>query len=84
MDPKLDARVRAWRTLVQGLLTDVGLAVLAVVVSAVTGADFAWSSAFWLALLAAVGKSALVAGASYLGRQLLPPANLSPVRQPEQ
>jgi len=80
MDPKLDARTRAFRTLVQGLLADVIAAVLLVVVPAVNGSDFAWSGGFWLTLLALAGKSALTAGLSYIARQVLPPSNLPPIR----
>lgn len=80
MDPKLDARNRAFRTLVQGLLADVIAAVLLVVIPAVNGSDFAWSGTFWLALLALAGKSALTAALSYIGRQVLPPTALPPTR----
>ena len=82
MDPRLDARNRAWRTFVQGLLTDVLAAVLLVAIPAINGSDFAWSGKFWVALGLLVAKSALMAAVSYVARQVLPPANLPPTRVP--
>lgn len=79
MDPKLDARNRAWRTLVQGLLIDVLAAVLLVALPAINGSDFAWTAAFWLTLGGLAAKSALTAALSYIARQVLPPA-LPPTR----
>ena len=66
-----DARQRAIRSYVGGLL----VAVLAAVVPIVQAAlgDVQWSSAWWLALLNAVLSPALYAVVAYVGRPLKPP-----------
>lgn len=69
-----DARNRAWRTLVQGLLVDVGAAVVLAVGPALAGADFAWTPVYWLAVGGLAAKTAIQTVVSYAARRLVPPA----------
>jgi hypothetical protein len=73
---KADAKTRSIRTLLQGLAVDLliaaGSAAVAVI-STFTGADLL-AGASWVILGTAVLKSVLTAGASYLARLKLPPA----------
>lgn len=66
-----DARNRAFRTFVQGLLIDVGTAVTAALAASLT--DVQWTKAFWVTLGFMVGKTALQAAVSYVARKVLPP-----------
>lgn len=68
-----DASNRALRTLVQGLMFDVVMAVVMVLSVAVAG-GLEWTRAYWLALGLAVAKSAIVAVVSYAARLAVPPA----------
>jgi hypothetical protein len=68
----VDAKSRAFRTLVQGLAVDV-LTTVAVAV-AVPLADLHWTKEYWLGIGALVAKSAVVAVASYVMRRIKPPA----------
>lgn len=65
-----DARNRAWRTLLQGLLLDVLAAVALVVYEAVSAEE-----PDLRLLLILVGKTALTTAASYVHRKLQPPAD---------
>lgn len=67
-----DARQRAWRTFWQGLLVDVGGAVLVVVVGMVSG--LVWTRDWWLAAAAVVGKTVVMSAVAYLARVFIPPA----------
>ena len=67
-----DARNRAFRTLLQGLLLDVIVAVVAVLATNV--GDATWTKEYWLALVGLVGKSVVTAIVSYFARKYLPPA----------
>lgn len=69
-----DARVRAWRTLAQGLAVDVLAAVVLAVGPALVGADFAWTRGYWLTVAALAARSAVTAVVAYVARQVLPPA----------
>jgi hypothetical protein len=40
---------------------------------ALTGADFAWTKAYWLSLAGLTAKSAITAAVSYVARKVLPP-----------
>jgi hypothetical protein len=75
-----DAKNRSVRTLAQGLAIDLLVAVGATIVAVVATWDgddiLALSS--WVVLGAAVGKSVLTAGASYLARLKLPPKEDTP------
>lgn len=62
-----DARNRAWRTLVQGLVFDVAAAAVLVMFTAFSKAN-AWGDLEWSLIGFAVSKSAVVAGLSYLMR----------------
>ena len=68
-----DARNRAARTLAQGLVTDVILAVAAILVLALADPDFAWTRLYWAGVGLAIAKSALTAAASYIARSVMPP-----------
>ncbi len=73
-DTGTDARNRAWRTLVQGLLTDVLGAVVLAVAPALAGADFAWTTPYWAAVGLLAAKTAVQSVVSYIGRRVVPPA----------
>jgi hypothetical protein len=66
-----DATNRAWRTLVQGLLLDVLVAV--VMAAATVVSDVEWTRVWWLALGGLLAKTAITAIVSYLARTLVPP-----------
>lgn len=68
-----DARNRAWRTFLQGLLVDVVAAVVLAIGPALAGDDFAWSRAYWLTIAGLAGRSAITAGVSYVARRVVPP-----------
>ena len=63
-----DARSRALRTAVQGLLVDVSVAVVGAV------ADVRWTRAYWAALGLLVAKTAVQSAVSYVARRVVPPA----------
>lgn len=67
-----DARQRAIRSYLGGLLVAVLAAVVPIVQAALGHVE--WSSAWWLALLNAVLSPALYAVVAYVGRHLAPPA----------
>ena len=71
VDTKIDAKDRAWRTLVTGLCIDVAVAV--VIVLAMAFANIEWTPAYWIALGSAVGKTILQTGAAYLMRMFVKP-----------
>lgn len=73
-DAASDARNRAFRTFVQGLLTDVLAAVVLAVGPALTGADFAWTRGYWAAVGLLAAKTAVQSVVSYVGRKVAPPA----------
>jgi hypothetical protein len=66
-----DARQRAIRSYLGGLLVAVLAAVLPILQAA--AGDIEWSSAWWLALLNAVASPALYAVVAYVGRHVAPP-----------
>lgn len=71
-----DAKQRATRTLVQGLLIDVAVAAgtaATATLATLEGNDLL-AGAAWIALGTSVLKSVLTAGASYLARLKVPPA----------
>ena len=68
-----DARNRAWRTLVQGLAVDVAAAVVLAVLPSLSGAGFAWTREYWLAVAGLAGRSAIVAAVSYVARRIKAP-----------
>lgn len=74
-----DAQVRGLRTFAQGLLVDAAAAVAVVLTVAVAG-GIEWTSAYWVALGLAVGKSVVVAAVSYLARKFVPPVNAPTTR----
>lgn len=70
-----DARTRAWRTLFQGLIVDVLLAVVAALALVLADPAFEWSLAYWGAVGLSLGKTALTAVTAYIMRQAAPPAS---------
>jgi hypothetical protein len=66
-----DARSRAWRTCVQGLLTDVAVAVIMVLATQV--GDLQWTGAWWGALGLLLLKTAVQSGVAHLARRVVPP-----------
>jgi hypothetical protein len=69
-----DAANRAWRTLAQGLATDVAAAVAMAVLPELAGSDFAWTRAYWVTLGLLAAKTAVMTVVSYVARKVLPPA----------
>jgi cytochrome c biogenesis protein CcdA len=63
------ARSRAWRTFVQGLAVDVGIAVLLALAPLLVGAEFAFTPEYWGALAVVAGKTAVATAVSYLVRR---------------
>lgn len=73
---KADARNRAFRTFMQGLLVDVATAaVLAIGPSLLNigSPQFVWSKAYWIAVGGLAAKSVVTAGVSYVMRRVVPP-----------
>lgn len=68
-----DARNRAWRTFLQGLLVDVAVAVVFAVGPSVAGSDFAFTRVYWLGLGVLAARTAVQAAVSYVARRKLPP-----------
>lgn len=69
---RVDARSRAWRTLVTGLGVDVVAAVVVVLLANVGVIE--WTANYWLGLASLAGKSAIMAVLSYAARRLIPPS----------
>lgn len=71
---KVDAKSRAVRTFIQGLLVDVAVAVAVALLAWLPDADLSTKAA-WLILAATLAKSVLTAAASYVMRlKVTPPA----------
>lgn len=68
-----DARERALRTFAQGFGVDVAAGIVVALSAGIAG-GIEWTSAYWVALGLAVGKSAVTAAVSYFARKLVPPA----------
>lgn len=77
-----DARERAVRTLLWGLLVDVGTAVVLVLLTATKTIE--WTSTYWLGLASLTAKSVIQALVAFAGRKLLVPvsAQSDPPRDP--
>lgn len=71
MNAEADARNRAWRTLMQGLLIDVAAALVLVLTPALTTVE--WTPAFWAGVAALAGKSVLQAVVAFVARKVVPP-----------
>lgn len=74
VDAKTDAKDRAWRTLAQGLVVTVLLAIITAFGTAVAAPEFdllAWDS--WRAAATAGGTAAVMAVAAYVQRLISPP-----------
>lgn len=68
----IDARSRAWRTFLQGLITAVLVAVGPIVAVAV-GGGIKWTKEYWLGLGLLVGAAAVSAAVAYVMRFVKPP-----------
>lgn len=71
-DTATDARNRAWRTLVQSLLVDVGAAVILAVTPLL--ADIKFEKGYWVAIALLAARSAITAAVSWVARKVVPPA----------
>lgn len=71
VDPKKDARDRAVRTFLWGLLIDVGTAIVVILLPAFSNIE--WTKVYWLTLLGLLGKSVLSAVVAYFARFLIKP-----------
>lgn len=71
-DAAADAKNRAWRTLGQSLLVDVGAAVVLAVTPILS--DVHWDKGYWLAVGALAARSAITAAVSWVARKVVPPA----------
>lgn len=69
-----DARVRGWRSFVQGLLIDVSVAAVVFLVTVI--GDLEWTTVYWIALGLGLAKSVVQGVVAYLARKLITPANL--------
>lgn len=67
-----DAKNRAWRTLAQSLLVDVGAATVLAVTPLL--ADVQWSKGYWVAVGLLAARSAVTAVVAWVARKVLPPA----------
>lgn len=70
-----DARVRALRSFMWGLLIDVGVAITLILLTAFTSIE--WTSTYWIGLGLTLAKSVLQAIVAYFARKLLPPSGVS-------
>jgi hypothetical protein len=68
---KQDARIRATRSFMWGLLIDVTVAVVLVLSTALT--TLVWTKEYWVALGLSLAKSVLQAAVAYVARRVLPP-----------
>lgn len=68
---KKDARDRAVRTFLWGLMIDVATAMVIILLPAFSNIE--WTSTYWLALGSLLAKSVLVSIVSYFGRFLIKP-----------
>jgi hypothetical protein len=66
-----DARNRALRSFLWGLIIDVSVAILLVL--SVTITDLRWTREYWVALGLSLLKSVAQAAVAYVARKLLPP-----------
>jgi hypothetical protein len=69
-----DARVRGWRSFIQGLLVDVSAAGVVFLVTVIGNLE--WTRAYWLALGLGFAKSLIQGAVAYFARKLVTPANL--------
>lgn len=67
-----DAKNRAFRTLVQSLLVDVGAAVVLAITPLLGGVE--WSKGYWIAVGLLAARSAVTALVSWVARRVVPPA----------
>lgn len=68
---KLDAKDRAWRTFLQGLAIDVGVAVVLVLAVAFTKIE--WTLLYWQGLGLSLSRTILQSGVAYLMRVFVKP-----------
>lgn len=68
-----DARNRAFRTLMQSLLVDVGAAVVLAITPLL--ANIEWKQSYWIAVGLLAARSAVTALVSWAARRLFPPAS---------
>lgn len=67
-----DAKNRAFRTLVQSLLVDVGAAVVLALTPLLSGIE--WKRSYWIAVGLLAARSAVTALVSWVARRVIPPA----------
>lgn len=70
-ETKADARERSWRTLLQGVAIDVGIALVLLFYTATE--TIMWTKTYWIVLGFALAKTAIQTGAASLMRHLIPP-----------
>jgi hypothetical protein len=70
-----DARVRGWRSFVQGLLIDVTVAATVFLLTVIS--DLEWTRVYWIMVGLGLAKSVVQGIVSYLARKLVKPANVS-------
>lgn len=69
-----DARIRAIRSFMWGLLLDVSAFVVTVLLTAFTNIE--WTKEYWIALGGLLAKTILQASVAYIARRLFPPSNV--------
>jgi hypothetical protein len=68
---KRDARIRATRSFMWGMLIDVCIAVVLVLSTAISTLE--WTREYWVALGLSAAKSVLQAAVTYVARRVVPP-----------
>lgn len=68
-----DARNRAARTFVGGLLADVLLAASGALTLTLTDPAFDWTAAYWTGVGLTLAKTVLTTAISFIGRKVAPP-----------
>jgi hypothetical protein len=66
-----DAKDRAVRTFIQGLITDAGFALGGILLTAADQIE--WTENYWKGLAVLAGKTVILTALSYVGRKLKPP-----------
>lgn len=74
-EAKKDARARAFRSFIQGLITDALFGVLVVLLAALNAPEFTWSAMYWQLVAMGLIKTILISITSYLMRFMSPPAD---------
>jgi hypothetical protein len=78
MSTEQDARNRAARSFIQGMLVDITVALVVAVAPLILGQGFTWEARWWAAVGLLAAKSVVQSAVSYLARKLVPPPSAPP------